>query len=112
METIGDAYMIVGGVPEKSDNHALEVAEMAFDMLRCMKGLRNPADKQTKSHLKLRIGRHQSTAYTRWVLFEFTKADKEKVIVSIFCVRGSAYKHEPQSMFPNAIYIYKVNLIT
>ena len=33
METIGDAYMVVGGVPEISDNHAECVADMGLDMI-------------------------------------------------------------------------------
>ena len=56
VETIGDAYMVVGGVPQRSESHALEVAEMAFDMLRCTKTQRNPSDVAGKSHVQLRIG--------------------------------------------------------
>ena len=48
--------MVVGGVPQRSESHALEVAEMAFDMLRCTKTLRNPSDVAGKSHVQLRIG--------------------------------------------------------
>lgn len=57
METIGDGYMIVGGVPRKSDRHAQEVAEMAFAMLRCMKSLKDPSDRTGRAHLELRIGK-------------------------------------------------------
>ena len=56
METIGDAYMIVGGVPTPTNKHALLVAEMAFSMLRALKTLRDPSDRTGKSHLRLRIG--------------------------------------------------------
>lgn len=56
METIGDAYMIVGGVPKVSDEHALNTIEMAFAMLNAMKTLRDPSDRTGKSHLKLRVG--------------------------------------------------------
>ena len=33
VETIGDAYMIVGGVPEIDNRHAHEVAGFALDMI-------------------------------------------------------------------------------
>ncbi len=32
VETIGDAYMVVSGLPEKINNHPVEIVEMAFDM--------------------------------------------------------------------------------
>jgi len=32
IKTIGDAYMVVGGLPEPQENHALAIAQMALDM--------------------------------------------------------------------------------
>lgn len=56
VETIGDAYMIVGGVPQQCDEHALYVAEMAFAMLAAMMTLKDPSDRTGKDHLRLRVG--------------------------------------------------------
>jgi adenylate cyclase len=36
IKTIGDAYMLVGGLPNPQKNHAIAVAEMALDMLEEM----------------------------------------------------------------------------
>ena len=46
METIGDAYLLVGGVPEYSRDHADRVIAMAFDMIEVCKTVISPADGQ------------------------------------------------------------------
>ena len=56
METIGDAYMIAGGVPKQIPTHAENIAEMAFSMLNAMKTLKDPSDRTGQGHLKLRVG--------------------------------------------------------
>lgn len=34
METIGDAYMVVSGVPEARNDHAIKVSNMGLDMIQ------------------------------------------------------------------------------
>jgi len=50
IKTIGDAYMVAGGVPEKRDDHAEAIANMALDMLTVIEGFEN------KERLEIRIG--------------------------------------------------------
>jgi class 3 adenylate cyclase len=55
IKTIGDAYMVVGGVPNASENHTAAIAEMALEMqsaLDCF-NLKNQLS------LKMRIGIHR-----------------------------------------------------
>ena len=40
---LGDAYMVVSGLPEKNENHANEIIEMGFDMLNAISTIINPA---------------------------------------------------------------------
>ena len=57
METIGDAYMVVSGLPVRNGiNHAREIARMSLRLLERVKTFRirhRPNDK-----MKLRIGLH------------------------------------------------------
>ena len=52
IKTIGDNYMLAGGLPEPSTNHAVSVAEMALDMLEAISKL----DDETAEPLHIRIG--------------------------------------------------------
>jgi len=52
IKTIGDAYMIVGGLPTPKEDHAEAIAEMALDMLDRVKKI---SQKQGKP-LQIRIG--------------------------------------------------------
>ena len=54
IKTIGDAYMLVGGVPTKLPNHAPVVAEMAIDMIDAIERLNS----QNNTHYQIRIGIH------------------------------------------------------
>jgi hypothetical protein len=47
--------MVVSGLPEKTDNHAIEIIEMGFDMLAAISTLRNPATGET---MMIRLGNY------------------------------------------------------
>ncbi|KAJ6634645.1 Soluble guanylate cyclase 88E [Pseudolycoriella hygida] len=55
VETIGDAYMVVSGAPEKDLNHAEKVCDMALDMVEAITDLKDPS---TGTHLRIRVGVH------------------------------------------------------
>ena len=54
VKTIGDAYMLAGGLPEERRDHAEAVANVALEMLSEAQGL----NEQHKTALNLRIGIH------------------------------------------------------
>jgi adenylate cyclase len=54
IKTIGDGYMVAGGVPEERDDHAVAVAAMAVAMLEAIENMGHAAGKP----LRLRIGLH------------------------------------------------------
>ena len=56
VETIGDAYMVASGLPERTDGHACEIACMALDLLREVEFFRIPHLPDKK--LGLRVGVH------------------------------------------------------
>ncbi|EDV91343.1 soluble guanylate cyclase 88E [Drosophila grimshawi] len=55
VETIGDAYMVVAGAPDKDANHAERVCDMALDMIDAITDLKDPS---TGQHLRMRVGVH------------------------------------------------------
>ena len=54
IKTIGDAYMVVGGVPNPGEDHALRIARMAVGMMDAIRHL----SVETGLNLNLRIGIH------------------------------------------------------
>merc|ERR1719219_2621908 len=55
VETIGDAYLIVAGCPQKASNHALKICDMAFDMMDGISMLKDPG---SGDPILMRIGCH------------------------------------------------------
>lgn len=58
IKTIGDAYMVAGGFPEKRDGHARDVSEMALDMLTAVEECNAEYDEP----MSIRIGIHTGPA--------------------------------------------------
>ena len=57
METIGDAYMVVSGLPTRNgDNHVAEIAKMSLHLLQTIPKFKIKHKPDTK--IKLRIGLH------------------------------------------------------
>jgi class 3 adenylate cyclase len=54
VKTIGDAYMVVGGMPERSDDHPQRVAAMALDLAESVGRI----DAATRLGITFRIGIH------------------------------------------------------
>lgn len=58
IKTIGDAYMVAGGLPEKRAGHASALAEMALDMIVAVENLSEMIDEE----ISVRIGLHSGPA--------------------------------------------------
>jgi adenylate cyclase len=52
IKTIGDCYMLVGGVPEPRPDHAVAVVQAGFDMLAAMSRI----NQQHGTELQIRVG--------------------------------------------------------
>lgn len=62
VETIGDAYMVVSGLPERNgDNHAREISLMALSILDAVHSF--SIQHKPDSQLKVRIGIHTGTIF-------------------------------------------------
>ncbi len=54
IKTIGDAYLVVGGLPERRADHAQAIAAMAIDMMEALEEI----NRQRGKDLKIRVGIH------------------------------------------------------
>src|SRR3990170_2441354 len=54
VKTIGDAYMVVGGMPERSDDHTSRVAAMALDLAAAVERI----EAAVRLGIRFRIGIH------------------------------------------------------
>ena len=56
IKTIGDAYMVVGGLPTPRDDHAQAIAEMALDMQAAVANFNTNLNIEIGQPLRIRIG--------------------------------------------------------
>ena len=56
VETVGDAYMVVSGLPEETEHHALHICFMALDLVQRVVEFTSPV-KITRS-IQIRVGIH------------------------------------------------------
>ena len=54
IKTIGDCYMLVGGIPLQRDDHAAAVAECAIEMIAALEGI----NRANGTELQMRVGIH------------------------------------------------------
>jgi hypothetical protein len=58
VETIGDAYMVVGGLPVKDKNHAQQIADFALLVQKAVQAVKSPID---GTPIRIRIGLHSGS---------------------------------------------------
>ena len=63
VETIGDAYMVVSGLPEPNQDHVVQIASMALDLVGLMERLSPAVSEIEGGHLCVRIGIHTGKFY-------------------------------------------------
>ncbi|KAK3526332.1 hypothetical protein QTP70_024279 [Hemibagrus guttatus] len=78
VETIGDAYMVVAGAPEKTKYHAHNICDMALDMVRSIDHLKDPSN---GNNIQIRVGKGRELAD----MMERRKVD-------ILCVQETRWK--------------------
>jgi len=56
IKTIGDSYMVVGGIPDPDENHARSIAEMALAMMGVMRSVKIRAGDSAKIRIGINTG--------------------------------------------------------
>ena len=70
VETVGDAYVVISGVPESIDDHADRVVEMGLAMVHVTRTIISPKDGK---HIEMRIGIHSGPCMAGIVGNEYGK---------------------------------------
>ncbi|KAK6976642.1 guanylate cyclase soluble subunit beta-1-like isoform X1 [Biomphalaria glabrata] len=117
VETVGDKYMAVSGLPEKCDDHARSIARLALDFMDISKDLKDPTGEQ----IMITIGIHSGEVVTgvigkkmpRYCLFgntvnltsrTETTGEKGKVNVSEYAYK---FLQEPLNFDPSFQFEYR-----
>ena len=92
VETIADSYMVVGGAPVETPEHACYVCDMALDAVAFAVKLTDPSNPDT--HIKLKIG---STS-THIVLYRYLSSNLplETLLDVCMCLKVSIQEQSSQ----------------
>jgi len=86
VETIGDAYMLASGLPERNGNkHVVEIARTALALLNAVVTFKVPH--KLEENLKLRIGIHSGEGCTLYKLV--LREGGEKIMTNLMQVEKS-----------------------
>ena len=75
METIGDAYMVVSGAPEKEINHAEKVCDMALDMVEAITDLKDPSTGNINFHIRFVLNYSKALIFKLYLHTSMTGVD-------------------------------------
>lgn len=88
METIGDAYMVVSGLPVRNGKmHACEIARMSLALLEAVKTFKihHRPDQQLKLRIGIHSGEHNTSSCVYW---KFTISGKDFMSMDVeYCAK-------------------------